>query len=572
MSEGPRRRLQLIGALFVGAAIIIVAQLLNVQIVQQRFYTEWGHEQRDQKLAVAEAPRGVILDRDGHLLAGNGVRYSIEAAPAYMGDPQGVAAELSTALNLPLEHVLGLLDSDRPWVPIASLVSKEVGDKVIELNLMGITVRPVWVREYPETTLAAHALGFCNSEGQGYYGVEGFYDQQLRARTVYVEGPVDYMSDQVPWTVLSISSSDPGQDMVLTIDRTVQGLAEEELARSLQEYQAEGGTIIVMDPRTFDILALASAPNYNPGDYLSFVNASTPPFEDPAVSKQYEPGSVFKVLTVAAALDSGTVAPQSTYIDNGQIEVGGRLIRNSSYGAYGEQTINDILIRSLNVGAAWLSTTMGPDIFYRYVKAFGISTPTGVDLAGEVAGQLWLPTDYEHWYDANLGVNAFGQALAVTPLQMISAIATVANDGTRLRPHIVQRRIAADGTVYYYRPVVEEQVIAPETARIVSEMMVRAVQEGLPVAQVPGYRIAGKTGTAQIPIPGGYDPDGTIVTYVGFGSVPNPSFVILVKLDRPKSSEWAGETAALSFQRLASRLFVVMGVPPDGQVLAEAVQ
>jgi cell division protein FtsI/penicillin-binding protein 2 len=325
-----------------------------------------------------------------------------------------------------------------------------------------------------------------------------------------------------------------------------------------------------MDPRTFEILALASLPNYDPGRYGDFYVLDPLPFEDPAVSRQYEPGSVFKVVTVAAALDAGLVTPETTYYDPGWIEVGGATIVNSSNHADCEYAVSDILIHSLNVGAAWLSTWMGPDLFYRYVLAFGIGQPTEVDLAGEATGQLWLLDDFEHWHDSNLGTNAFGQGLAVTPLQMISAVATVANDGARLRPHVVARRVAPDGAVSTFQSEIEARVISPQTARMLMEMMVRTVEEGVPSARVPGYRVAGKTGTAQIPIPGGYDREATIVSFVGFGPVPDPRLVILVKLDRPKSSSWASDTAAPVFQRLAARLFVTLGIPPGGMEVAVA--
>ncbi|MCK4472820.1 MAG: penicillin-binding protein 2, partial [Anaerolineae bacterium] len=223
-------------------------------------------------------------------------------------------------------------------------------------------------------------------------------------------------------------------------------------------------------------------------------------------------------------------------------------------------------------GAAWLSTQMGPDVFYRYVQAFGIGQPTRVDLAGEISGQLWLPDDYEHWHDSNLGTNAFGQGVAVTPLQMITAVATVANDGARLRPHIVAQRIGPDGAVSTFQPVVEAQVISSQAARTLAEMMVRVVEDGVVQARVEGYRIAGKTGTAQIPIPGGYDKEGTITSFVGFGPVPDPQLIILVKLDRPKTSSWASQTAAPAFRRLASRLFVVLGIPPEGMAVAEVAR
>jgi cell division protein FtsI/penicillin-binding protein 2 len=572
MAEGPRRRLRLVSTLLIGLVVVIVAQLVQVQIVDHRFYEEWAEDQLVRTIVMAEPPRGAIRDRNGHLLAGNAVMYSIEADTVYVVDTQAAAVELSPLLQIPVADIKQLLEGEDLWVQIASPVSKEVGEQIADLGLLGITVRSLWTREYPEGILAPHLLGFCNAEGVGFYGVEGFYDVLLQPERLEWKGPVDPASEQIPWTVAPVVLPQPGTDLVLTLDRTVQALAEQELARSMQEYQAEGGTIIVMDPRTFEVLALASLPSYNPGRYIDFFSQNPPPFEDPAVGQQYEPGSVFKVLTVAAALDAGLVAPETTYYDQGRIEVGGVVVENASRQAYGERTVADILIQSLNVGAAWLSTQMGPDLFYRYVQAFGIGRPTGIDLAGEVSGQLWLPEDYEQWHDSNLGTNAFGHGLAVTPLQMIVAVATVANDGARLRPHIVYQRIGPDDIVSTFRPVVEAQVISPQTARTLMEVMVRVVEEGVPQAKVDGYRIAGKTGTAQIPVPGGYDKEGTIASFVGFGPVPDPQLIVLVKLDQPKTSPWGSETAARAFQRLATRLFLVLGIPPDGTEMAEAAR
>jgi len=572
MAEGPRRRLRLVSTLLIGLVLVIVAQLVQVQIVDHHFYEEWAEAQLVRSIVMAEPPRGTIRDRNGCLLAGNAVMYSIEADTAYVVDTEAASTALGALLPVSAAHIEQLLAGDDLWVKIASPVSKGVGEQIADLGLSGITVRPLWIREYPEGALASHLLGFCNAEGLGFYGVEGFYDVLLQPEQVERRGPVDPTSKQIPWTVAPVVLPRPGTELVLTLDRTVQALVEEELARSVWEYQAEGGTIIVMDPRTFGVLALASLPSYDPGRYVDFFSQTPPPFEDPAVSQQYEPGSVFKVLTMAAALDAGLVTPETTYYDQGWIEVGGLVMANASRQVYGQQRMADILIKSLNVGSAWLSTQMGPDLFYRYVQAFGIGRPTRIDLAGEVSGQLWLPEDYEQWHDSNLGTNAFGQGLAVTPLQMIVAVATVANDGARLRPHVVYRHIAPDGVVSTFRPVVEAQVVSPQTARTLVEMMVRVVEEGVPQAKVEGYRIAGKTGTAQIPIPGGYDKEGTVASFVGFGPVPDPQLIILVKLDRPQTSPWASETAARAFQRLASRLFVVLDIPPGVAEVAEAVR
>lgn len=569
MAEGPRRRLVLLITLLIVGAAVVVIQLARVQIVS---HGKWAGQRLYRQPETAKSPRGVIRDRDGYLLAGNAVMYSVAATPARVVDKEEAASELGAALHLPPPYIERQLETDEQWVSIARLVSKEVGEAVLKLKREGIVVSPVWVRQYPGGTLASHALGFCNAQGRGYYGVEGFYDVLLRPEPRRGDAvPLDAFGDPIPWSAVRVAPPQPGVELHLMLDRTVQALVEEELARSVKEYQAEGGTIIVMDPENFGILATASWPAYDPNRSAELADEEPPPFEDPAVSQQYEPGSVFKILTVAAALDSGMVTPDTTYHDQGSIEVGGQVLYNANRKAYGTQTVADVLIESLNVGAAWLSTQMGPDVFYRYLQDFGIGERTRVDLDNEVSGQLWLPDDYEHWRPSNLGTNAFGQGVAVTPIQMITAVAAVANDGTRLRPHIVDRAIDPDGAVSVYQPPVQAHVISPQTAYTLTEVLVRVVEEGVPSAKVEGYRVAGKTGTAQIPIPGGYHPTHTIATFLGFGPVPDPRIVILVKLDRPKTSPWASKTAAPAFQRLASRLFTVLGIPPhDSRALGEA--
>jgi cell division protein FtsI/penicillin-binding protein 2 len=551
---------------------VIVLHLARVQLVDYATYRESADEQRLRIIAVGDGARGSIYDRNGHLLAGNGVRYAIEAAPAYVTDPATAAAALSPVLERPAEELEELLEGDGLWVQVAAQVSKETGERVAELGLLGITVRPAWIREYPEGDLAAHVLGFCTMEITGYYGVEGYYDAVLRPPQVErTPVPVDTANEEVPWAVEPMVLPAPATSLELTIDRTVQALAEEELMRSVLQFQAKGGTIIVMDPDTFEILAMTSLPSYDPNHYTDYYGWGEPPFSDPAVSQQYEPGSIFKVFTIAAALDSRMVSTGSVYNDTGRIEVGGREIRNSLGRALGEQTVADIMIKSLNVGAAWLTTQMGPDVFYRYVRAFGFGSPTGVDLAAEAWGQVWLPQDVENWHDSNLGTNAFGQGLAVTPLQLATALATIANDGVRLQPRIVARQMLADGESVSTEPVFQARVISPETAQTVTALMVRTIEESVVNARADGYRVAGKTGTAEIPVPGGYDPNGSIATFGGFGPVPDPQFVILVKLDRPATSEWAFQTAAISFGRLAEELFRLSGIPAQQLGVAEAL-
>lgn len=354
----------------------------------------------------------------------------------------------------------------------------------------------------------------------------------------------------------------PGERLELTLDVGMQAVVVEELARGMQEFGAEKGIAIVMDPRTGAILAMADLPSYDPHRYQEVLGDEQRLVND-AISLPYEPGSVFKCVTVAAALDSGTVLPGTTYWDSGSIECGGVVVYNWDRRAYGQQDIAGILIRSLNVGATWLTCRqMGADVFYRYVRAFGFGRPTGVDLEGEIGGEVHFPTDLD-WHDAYLATNGFGQGIGVTPLQMVSAVAAIANEGRLMRPYLVARRVRPDGTVLERGPAERGRPISPSTARILTDMLVRVVEEGVPLAQVPGYRVAGKTGTAQIPVPGGYS-DETIASFVGFGPVPDPRLVILVRLDRPTVSPWGSQTASVVFSRMAARLFPMVGVAPEG--------
>jgi cell division protein FtsI/penicillin-binding protein 2 len=345
---------------------------------------------------------------------------------------------------------------------------------------------------------------------------------------------------------------------VLTIDRTIQALTEAELARALAETGAKSGTIIAMDPRTGAILAMASLPTFDPNNYTETPTAR---FVNPAVSAPYEPGSTFKVLTMAAALQEGRVTPETVYNDTAWIEVGGQVIRNWDRKGHGPTTMIDLLANSLNVGAATLATQMGGQTFYRYVQAFGIGRPTGIDLQGEASGSLRTPGDLD-WHESDLATNSFGQGLSATPIQMISAIAAVANDGVQMRPYVAAQKMDGD-QVLTAKPIPLGRVISAQTAHTLTGMLEQAVLRENSAAHVPGYRIAGKTGTAQIPIPGGYDDPWTIASFVGYGPVSDPRLIILVKLDRPTTSPYGGQTATPVFARLASRMFILMGVPPD---------
>jgi cell division protein FtsI/penicillin-binding protein 2 len=373
-----------------------------------------------------------------------------------------------------------------------------------------------------------------------------------------------------------------GQTLVLTLDKTIQFLIEQELQAAVERYGAQGGSILVLEPKTGALLASASYPTYDPRQFSAVDDAL---FVDPAIGRAYEPGSTFKVITMAAALETGVVRPQDVYNDVGSIEVGGRAFKNWDEKAYGTVTMSDVLAYSLNTGIAHVSVLLEPARFYHYVDRFGFGRKTGIDLEGEVPGRVRNRGDAE-WHESDLGTNAFGQGLAVTPLQMVTAVGAIANRGYLMKPHVAARMIegpshenpsigagtgmasfGSEGTAQRraidVRLVTVGQVISEETAQTLTEMMVDAVERGAPLARVDGYRIAGKTGTAQTPIVGGYHPSLTIASFVGFAPADDPRFVALVKLDKPTVSPWGAQTAAPTFANVARILLSQLGVPPE---------
>jgi cell division protein FtsI/penicillin-binding protein 2 len=265
---------------------------------------------------------------------------------------------------------------------------------------------------------------------------------------------------------------------------------------------------------------------------------------------------------MAVALENGAVTPDTTFYDAGFVEVGGQVISNALQQAYGNVTLTEVLVHSLNVEMAKISTMLGPAKFYEGIRAFGIGHRTGIDLEGEAIGNLRVPGDWD-WHESDLATNSFGQGLAVTPLQMITAVAAIANEGLLTKPYVVAEKVYPDGRIERAQPAPIGWAVSPETAHLVTEMMAQTVEQGIELAHVPGYRIAGKTGTAQMPTPFGYDEQKTIASFVGFAPVEDPEFIVLVRLDEPTSSQWGARTAAPTFARLARRLLVLMEIPPD---------
>jgi len=556
----------MMAAVMVGFGLILTWQLVRWQVIERDHFV---YMVKSRPTGDQETPprRGRILDWGGHPLAIDALEYQISVTPHWIrdaGDVEEIAHRLAPLLDLSPEELVAKFSSDAPWESLCSHAPQKVGETVQGWDIFGLKVTPQPRRGYPEGTLAAHLLGFVGQEQQGFYGVEGFYNQLLAfpARLNEKDENTDILASFVatgafPFDIAAITAKG-SPDLVLTVDRMIQHIAEEELDAAIGQHQARGGTVIVMDPHSGAILAMASRPVYDPERYAE---EPAEHWADPAITRDYEPGSVFKIVTVAAALDSGMVALDSVFEDKGAIEVGGQRMYNSDRLAHGSVTITDAMALSLNTVMAQISTKLGAKRFYAYVQRFGFGRRIGMDLAGESAGQVKLPTGAA-WHESDLGTNAFGQGLAVTPLQMACAAAAIANRGTMMVPHVLAE-IASNDQTWPRHPTIARQVVTPEAAKQLTKILIRTAERGAPKSVVPGYTVAGKSGTAQIPIPGGYDLRATIASFVGFAPAHDPQFVILVKVDRPRDTSWGAAVAAPVFRNIAQRLFVMMNIPPE---------
>jgi cell division protein FtsI (penicillin-binding protein 3) len=551
---------------------VVVGRLVYYQVFRHDELKAQAQIQRtwDKDL---QPKRGYVADVNGHILALDVIEWDISVSPPLVTDRSELAGQLSELLGMPKTEISATLSAKEPWLQLAKGVEYTTGEAVAALEAEGIACVPHPRRYYPEGPLFAHLLGIVNNTGAGFYGVEGYYNQQLHGSSGSRLVEQDPVGEELPIPPLVETPSQAGTSLILTIDRNIQYIAGQELQRSLEEFDAEGGTVVIMQPQTGAILAMVSYPSYDPND---FVNEDPDLLADPAVSKMWEPGSIFKIVTWAAGLDSGTINPNTTFYDEGRLEVGGRVIMNWDRRGRGLVTMTDGLVESLNTVAAFMSTSMGKDQFYTYLRRFGFGTLTTVDLASEGPGMVKLPGD-SNWFPSELGTNSFGQGIAVTPMQMIVAVSAVANRGTMVKPHIVHQFITQDPESGELAPVVVEpmiirRAISQQTAETLTNLLVEVVERSATRAQVPGYRVAGKTGTAQIPTPYGYDPNDTIASFVGFAPADDPQFIVLIKLDRPKASPWGSQTAAPTFRAIAERLFAYMQIPPDEMRLAQQHQ
>ncbi len=561
-------RMNLMQAVFLAVGLVLGARLFFWQIINWDALSQRALDQQINEEPI-RARRGDIKTNDGLMLASETHLYTIRITPPRSWKPekiQQLAKDLAPILGQTYDWTLAKVMAKEKIVTLAQNAPAYIGEAARAYanreNIWQLEIKSKPTRQYPHGAFAAQTIGFVYADGKAAYGVEQAMDRELRGVDGKRGGTLNaYRDGRIPIELPEDTPAQSGAEVTLAINSRIQRIIEAELEKVLREARAPSGTVIVMEPKTGAILGLA---NYPTADLNAFANlANGNKYNNPAVSGQYEPGSIFKMVTVACALDAGTITANTVFDDNGVFYLGGREIRNPQKIVPGRVTLVDVFKLSLNVEAAKIAVGLGTEKFYQCVRNFGFGNLTRIELASEATGEVKAPGD-GRWRDIDLGTNAFGQGIAVTPLQAITAFAAVANQGKLMRPHIIRQVRFADGRISKTMSENVRSVVRPATAALVTELLAQAIgAESSNKALVQGYRIAGKTGTASVPIPGGHDPNATIATFVGYLPADDPRVVILVKLDKPQSSEWASQVASPVFASLAKQLAVLMGIPPD---------
>ena len=546
----------------------LVYRLVDIQLVNHgRYRLEAAQEHHDKRLV--RSSRGAILDRNGFPFA-----TSIDVFDLYvdrrawrgdLGQARVASAGLSPLVNRPPEALLGRLAdaSNGPIELLEAGIDFETGRQIEGLRLPGIVLAPGTKRFYPEGDVASGVLGFLGREHSGLAGLEADLDEVLAGKPGALYFERDGSGRPIPVGESRFEPGEQGADVRLTIDRYSQRLIDLELDQQIRDHRASGGAIIVMEPKTGAILGITSRPSFRLSD-LSLDAPKQELYRNRAVTDVYEPGSVLKTITMATAIDLGLVTPGTTYYDSGTVEKGGYTFKNWDFSAHGVTTMTQLLQKSLNTGAIWLSDRIGPDRLYDSIKRFGFGQPTHSGLGGEAAGLVRTNKD-AGWYSADLATNSYGQGIAATPLQVITAFSAVVNGGNLMRPYIIEEVDTAKGR-RKYEPVVVRRVISPDASRTMVQML-NDVVDGVRFhrAQVKGYNVGGKTGTTLVSIPTGYALDSTLATFVGFAPAEDPAIIMLVKIDTPQDDPLGGIVAAPVFGRLAPAILTYLNVRPSSQ-------
>ena len=552
-----RGRLRLLFALFAVASLILAGRLSYWQTFGRAELLARATDQVRSDLVVA-AKRGVIRDRNGAILATTVELRSLYALPSRIQDKARVAQQLGVLLGRDPTPIRTGLESGAEWLYVQRWLPEDTAKAIAALNVAGLGFLNEPKRLYPNDAIGAAVLGFVNDDGVGVTGVEGYYDEILRGTPGRLVVERDPANRDLAVGLREAIAPRNGADLVLTIDLVAQTAAERELSAAMRKEHAASGSILVVDPSDGSIRALASAPTYDP----AAVRLADPEaLRDRAIAWPYEPGSTMKAMTIASALNEHLVKPSDSYNDVGYTIVGGRKLSNALGKAYGPTTVQQILERSLNAGAAWVGQKLGSQRLIDYLHAFGFGRPTGIDLAGEVSGSV---RPLAEWYPVDVGTASFGQGVSVSALQLAMAYAALANGGTLYRPYVVASRRDADGE-HRTAPLAVTRVVTADTAATLRSMLLSTVDNGIAHnAAIAGFSVAGKTGTAQIASPdGSYVDDLYVSSFAGFFPADDPKYVVLVVLEKPESRLLGTLTATDAFKGVAQDILRYARIQPD---------
>lgn len=512
-----------------------------------------------------EGQRGEIVvthDGQGYFpLATNERRYQVLVVPKNIKDRKETAAKLATLLGVTEKEIFNKINNDKLYIPpLKKRLTREVADRIAQLRLRGVVLLPELIRVYPEQALASQILGFVNGEGKGNYGIEGALDLTLRGASGYQVGEKDSHGRLI--NVGDEVKAQDGSTVVLSVDREIQYYVEKTLAEAVEEYQADSGSVVIMNPKTGAIVAIANAPTYNPNEFNKVPTEQASLFQNLSLSAVWEPGSIMKPIIMALAIDKGLVQPETQETFAASVRVLNHTIWTAEKKAFGLQTMTQVLENSDNVGMVWLADKLGNQEEYDGLKRFGIGVTPDLNLSNVVGGYM---AGVKKWNDLTRATVSFGQGVSTTPLQMAIAYSTLANKGVMMQPYIIEKVIDEKGSLTETKPKELGRAVSEETSKKLGDMLESVVVNGHGKrAGVPGYRVGGKTGTAQVVKPeGGYYEDRHIGSFAGYFPISDPQYAMVVKIDNPKTTKFAESSAAPTFGKIANWILSYKLVVPD---------
>ncbi len=553
-----RIRIIMIGTIFGAMFLTIIGRAFYLQILQHEELIKKADRQHQHRVDLTPA-RGSILDRNGTPLAESIHMDSCYAEPKRIKDVDGTATVLAPLLGMPKQELVAKLSLNKSFTWLVRWVPPDTATRIKNMKLTGIGFAPESKRFYPNIETAAHVIGFTGRDPNGLEGIEKKYDSTILGNTGYMITERDALGRNIAIKSTVVKDSSPGNSVVLTLDKTIQFITEKELAKAVNGSNAKGGMALVMEADTGKVLAMANYPTFNPNSYSRY---SLNELRNRVVADSFEPGSTFKVFTIAAALDAGVIKANDVYnCENGNYRIINRVIHDDH--PHSSLSISEIIKYSSNIGSAKIGFKMGEERMSAYLRNFGFGGRTGIDLPGEASGYL-----KRNWYKIDLATISFGQGVSLSTVQLASALSAIANGGTLMKPYLVERILDDSGReVQRFEPQVVRRVVSPETASKMTKMMETVTGEGGTgtKAAVDGYRVAGKTGTAQKvdPVTRTYSPTKRIGSFVGFVPADKPKLTIVVIIDEPQGIKYGGVVAAPAFREIAQNTLAYLKIVPN---------